>query len=294
MSIHPCSCCRHRNESSEARTNFYSEHFIPRSWELRYYFRLSEGVQLVVTGYCRTCHGDLEELIPIPTGLAGDSLLKHIYDAMQSAHPYDQVEKSIGYYGKCKERSAFYRWRDSRPQFERSKEFLDLFHDFDRAKVRCWLEQTFPPQAHTEVFRDTAGDLFSTIVRLAKQAGDLDKVDPILDYIIPCAQEQGHNEKNKLTAYEFDFVPIVNFGGSEGIYVDCYLKGKFDESGRYSIHIGTLKTLKDDLAACKIMGELCGALMYHERQYVNQQIHRYTPDTDLKAEAERMAETADH
>lgn len=278
MSKHPCTCCCHIEEDGARRFNFYNGHFIPRGWELQYCSNLSATAHLILTGYCRDCHGDMEEHILLPEGLTGDALLKGIYDAMQSVHPYDKFDKRIGYYGGCKERSAFYRHRDSKPQIERSNEFLDLFHDYDRAQARCWLEQNFPPQSPGEVFRDTAGDLFSTVVRIARQAGDFDKADPILDYILPCEYEQGTQEKIKLTSYEFDFVPIVNFGGSEGIYVDCYLKGKFDASGRYSLHIGTLKTLETSLDACRIMGELCGALMYHERQYVNQHLHRYEPD----------------
>jgi hypothetical protein len=79
-------------------------------------------------------------------------------------------------------------------------------------------------------------------------------------------------------------LPIVNFGGSEGIYVDCSLRGKFDESGRKSLHIGTLKTLSTDLDACKTMGELCGALMYHNSKFVNENLYRF----DSAESIERM------
>ena len=82
-------------------------------------------------------------------------------------------------------------------------------------------------------------------------------------------------------------MPIVNYG-CEGIYIDCYLKGKFDESGRSSLHVGTLKTLKRDLESAKIMGELCGTLMHHASGYVDQNLHRYTPDQELAAEYQRQ------
>ena len=93
----------------------------------------------------------------------------------------------------------------------------------------------------------------------------------------------------KLTAYEFDFVPILSYG-SEGIYIDCYLKGKFDESGRSSLHVGTLKTLQRSLEAEKIMGELCGILHYYENQYVNQNLRLYTPDKELEAQHQQQLE----
>lgn len=92
-----------------------------------------------------------------------------------------------------------------------------------------------------------------------------------------------------LTAYEFDFVPILNYG-CEGIYIDCCLKGKFDESVRCSLHVGTLKTLRWDLESAKIMGELCGALMHHANGYINQNLHRYTPQKELEAEYRRQLE----
>ena len=105
-----------------------------------------------------------------------------------------------------------------------------------------------------------------------------------MDYTLPNAHEELSGRRVKLTVYEFDFVPIVNFGGSEGIYLDCYLMGKFDGSGRYSVHIGSMKTLETSQEACKIMGELGGALLHHAGRYVNEQIHRYTPDEQLLKE----------
>lgn len=84
-------------------------------------------------------------------------------------------------------------------------------------------------------------------------------------------------------------MPILNYG-SEGIYIDCYLMGKFDESGRCSLHVGTLKTLTRDLESAKVMGELCGTLMYHAGEYVNQNLHRYTPQKGLETEYQRQLE----
>lgn len=114
--------------------------------------------------------------------------------------------------------------------------------------------------------------------------GPLTSSEAILDYVLPCEHETGRHEKVKLTAYEFSCDASVNYGGSEGIYIDCYLRGKFDESGRSVLHVGTLKTLRRDLEAAKIMGELCGALMHHASEYVNQNLRRYTPAQELEAE----------
>lgn len=283
-----CKCCQHMGKS--AAGNFFNDNFIPTGWGMSY-FKLSECGGIVLKGRCKSCHDELEELIPIPEGLDGDGLFQAIYDAMQTVHPYGKVSKEVGYYGGCEERSRFYADRDKRSQFRRSRQFLDLFNDWDREAARLWLEKNFPPEEPTEVFRDTGGSLFSTVIRMAKASGDFSRAEAILDYHLPCEHEEGITEGVKLTAYEFDFVPILNYG-SEGIYIDCCLKGRFDESGRSSLHVGTLKTLKRDLESEKIMGELCGVLHYYENRYVNQNLRRYTPDKELEAEYQQKLEQA--
>lgn len=285
MSREPCTCCGHMSMTDGRRFNFYKENFIPENYRL-YYTEWTGPKYLYLSGMCQRCYGLLEEQIPLPSGLTGDEELQSIYDAVQEAHPYDEKNDRIGYYGPLKARTDYYNWRDKQPLFQRNRKFLDLFHDFDRTQVRQWLENKFPPQTHEEVYRDTGGDLFSTVVRLARENGDFAKADPILDYILPRAEETSIQEGVHLTAYEFDFIAIVNFGGSEGLYLDCYLWGRFDGSGRRSLHVGTLKTLDRSLEAARIMGELGGALMYHADRYVNQNLHRYTPEDALKREAE--------
>lgn len=284
-----CGCCMHLSVQSEKLASFYKDHFIPQGWKLAY-SALSEGVILYLTGYCQNCYQELEERVLLEKSLTGDKLFSAIYDAMQTAHPYDKKTDTGLYYGSCKSRSDFYQIRDKRKTFRQDQEFLRLFHDYDRNAARRWLEEIHPDRAHTEVFRDTGGSLFCAVLELAKKNGDFEKAQTILDYVLPSENEAHSSESVELAAYEFDFVPIVNFGGSEGIYLDCYLKGKFDESGRSSLHIATLKTLEEGLEAAKIMAELGGALMYHASQYVNENIHRFTPQVWLNNQYQRMLE----
>jgi hypothetical protein len=117
--------------------------------------------------------------------------------------------------------------------------------------------------------RMTGGQLFEKIMERAKGNGDLARFDAINEYVLPEEYETA-----KLCSYEFDMLPAVGFG-CEGIYIDCYLKGSFDESDRPSLHIGTIKTLSTDLDACKVMGELCGALLYHEHRFVNENLYLF-------------------
>lgn len=294
MSYQPCTCNGHMAETDPRRVNFYNGHFIPRSWELEYSNFLTSRKALptlYLNGYCKDCQGSLRERFFLPDTQSEDGVLTEIYRIMQCDHPYDKKspgEKPV-YYGACDVRSAWYRCRDELPPIERNRQFLNLFHECDRPQVRRWLEQHHPIQEHEHVLRDTGGELFCRVVQLARENGDLDWADPILDYVLPSKKEGSSRGRVELTAYEFDFLPIVNFGGSEGIYIDCYLKGKFDDSGCHSLHVGTLKTLGTSLEDCKIMGELCGTLMYHAGRYVNENLHRYTPDAELKEEARQKA-----
>lgn len=301
MSSRPCTCNGHMAETDPRRANFYNKHFIPRGWELEYYDSLSAekpSVMLLLTGTCKDCYGDMAERIALSGPQTGDALLEEIYEAMQRVHPYDQrlqmQDLTFNYFGSCDSRSAWYRHRDKLPLIDRNKRFLNLFHDYDRPKARKWLETHHPTQAHDEVLRDTGEELFCQVIQMAKEHGDLDKADAILNYILPNEREGEIHERVELARYEFDFISMVHFGGSEGIYVDCYLKGCFDDSKRDSLHVGTLKTLETSMEASKIMGELCGALMHHASTYVNGNIHRFTPQAELEAEARRKAAAAEH
>lgn len=268
-----CKCCYHLASWPDAVANFYNDHFIPDRWALSY-FKLSEYMDVSLLGHCKDCGDELEEVIRFPKGLAGDALFQAVYDIVQTAHPYDVKSDALGYYGVCQERSEFYNRRDKFPQFQRSQQFLELFNDWDREQARLWLEKRFPPEKPTEILRDTGGSLFSSVIRKAKENGDFAKAEAILDYYLPCEHKSGTGDKMLLTECRFDFVPIFNYG-CEGICIDCYLKGKFDESGRSSLHVGTLKTLKRDLESAKVIGELCGILTHHASEYVNQNLDRY-------------------
>ncbi len=133
--------------------------------------------------------------------------------------------------------------------------------------------------------RDFKSDLFRAILERARADGSLAEIEPILDYYLPNDGKALSSEQNHpLTNYEFNFVPEISFGSSEGIYVDLYLDGDCDGSGFKRTELGVFKTLRDDLDACRLMGQLCGVLMYHGVDYVNKNLHRYTPKTQLEAE----------
>lgn len=125
--------------------------------------------------------------------------------------------------------------------------------------------------------RDTNRDLMEAIHSLAEKSGCYERAKGIMDYYLPvntCCEDI-----QEITNYEFDFRASVKFGGSEGIYLDCYIEGEIDDSGEEKrLRCGTYKTLRDDLEAMQIMGELAGSLTYYNSQYVNGNIDRYSPE----------------
>ncbi len=142
-----------------------------------------------------------------------------------------------------------------------------------------------------KIKRDTNTELMNKVFELVKENGCYEKAGAIMDYFL--AEDYRVRE---LTDYEFDFIAQVNFGGSEGIYIDCYISGRFDEKAAPSetqrLRCGTFKTLDESLDAMKIMGELTGALTFFAHKYVNREIDRYTPTSQREAEERRKAERA--
>lgn len=120
--------------------------------------------------------------------------------------------------------------------------------------------------------RDTPGILFQNTLQLVKEHGHYAEAEPIIDYAL------ADRDERKLTDYGFDFWAVVSPGGSEGIYIDCYLEGRFDQSASTRCHAGTIKTLREDVDAYRIMGALAGYLTIYARKYVNANLDRYEPD----------------
>lgn len=127
-----------------------------------------------------------------------------------------------------------------------------------------------------KIKRDTTTDLFRNVLAKVKENGDYANAEKIIDYALPASTE------TILSNYRFDFIAAVQRGGSEGIFVDCYLEGEFDDSKKTRCSVGCIKTLGENLEASKIMGELAGILSYYSYNYVKENIDRYEPEKDKK------------
>lgn len=126
--------------------------------------------------------------------------------------------------------------------------------------------------------RHTNTELFNAVYKLAEKSGELKKLIGIEDYHLP---ETYHVVT--LSNYEFDTLFVANYGGSEGIYIDAYLSGIFDDGKEHKkLKLGTIKTLRTDLEAMKIMGEACGILTHFADRYVNGNLDDFTPKTLLR------------
>lgn len=127
--------------------------------------------------------------------------------------------------------------------------------------------------------RDTNTDLMNNVLELVKKNHCYDKAKKIMEYFLPESFKV-----MKLSDYEFDFETRVQFGKSEGIYLECFIRGHFDEnepSGKTKIlSCGTFKTLGDSLEDMRIMGELAGSLVYFAKEYVNENLDKYTPQKE--------------
>lgn len=288
-----CRCEKPEDTYAE-RTNLYSKYFIPDGWALRYEVLTQPGTKrvLYLTGQCMQCRGKMRSGVSIPEELTGAALLEYIYTQMRQYRPYAVGCQKTGKYDSYyPERARWYQKQDDLNLVQFNEQFIGLFHPEDQPAVREWVTAKHGKEQYTHPQRDRKSNLFQAILNRARADGSMSAIEPILDYYLPNREEPAtHNQDTYLTDYRFDIAPQVTFGSCEGIYVDVYLEGKFDESGIKQTSIGVFKTLRTDLEACRLMGELCGILMYHGSRYVNEEIHRYTPQAELQAEYQHKLE----
>ena len=181
-------------------------------------------------------------------------------------------------------------------QWDNDAEIEHIIHELNFGKYRskevampCEASRKLPErETYIKPRRDRKSELFAAVLSRAKADNGIADIEAILDYYLPNNDEtEDPNRDPFLTDYHFDFAPCIQFG-CEGIYVDLVLEGSFDDSEKNKLHIGTFKTLCQDKEACALMGKLCGLLMFHGHAYVNEHIHRYTPEAQLVREYEYM------
>ena len=107
----------------------------------------------------------------------------------------------------------------------------------------------------------TNKELFSIINSRLKDAGVL---PDILDYGLEASDEVA------IRSYHWDTIGIVNFGGSEGIYLDIYAWGNVTQEDRQEkIKLATYKTLSESKQAFKVMSDLNAEFVFATKDFVN-------------------------
>lgn len=105
----------------------------------------------------------------------------------------------------------------------------------------------------------TSSELFNKIWEAASLAGHLDDIKPIIDYV----------SDRKVNAFELNpdgaYVEcVLNTDGNEGIWIDFYVNND-DVAHKY---FGCIKTLSENVDACKLMGAAAGALQFVARNVI--------------------------
>lgn len=94
---------------------------------------------------------------------------------------------------------------------------------------------------------------------IAKTIIQESKIPDIVDY---CNTDR--HTSAEIHSTDVQMLGYLNYGGSEGIYLDVFLK-----EGANITHIITAKTLYTNEEAMNKMGELLGNLTYHFIKFIN-------------------------
>ena len=110
--------------------------------------------------------------------------------------------------------------------------------------------------------RETTADFFKRVIVEVEKAFDKDEWCAGIEY------DLADRDASLITDNDFEIIAIPSIGGSEGYYVDVYIKGFWNEecqNKRLSDcrkHIGTCKTLLEGIEGAFFIGKLAGAIIY--------------------------------
>lgn len=105
----------------------------------------------------------------------------------------------------------------------------------------------------------TTAELFDKVCDILKEK---ELYPDILDYAL------AEHTPKPITNYEYSLRNNLNYGGSEGIYLDLWIETDTD-GGTKRNKLGTFKTLEDSRDAMHIMAGLLADFIVEESAYVN-------------------------
>lgn len=112
----------------------------------------------------------------------------------------------------------------------------------------------------------TTEELFRKILDILKDKGRLPE---ILDYSL------ADGNPVPITTYEFELRSNLNYGGSEGIYLNLWIE-YFNKGEKCQHGLGTFKTLYEDEKAMHKMAGLLADFVVEEHAYVNGNLDDFT------------------
>lgn len=112
----------------------------------------------------------------------------------------------------------------------------------------------------------TTEEYFDKVCEILKEKGVM---PDILDYGLAT------HDPVPMKTYEFNIRNNLDYGGSEGIYLDLWIEYYEDKEKRIC-GVGTFKTLRDDKEAMHIMANLLADFVIEERAYVNANLDDFT------------------
>lgn len=112
----------------------------------------------------------------------------------------------------------------------------------------------------------TTEELFHRIENILKEKG---RMPDILDYSLAA------NNPIPIKTYEFALGSCLDYGGSEGIYLDFWIE-YFKDNEEHRAGLGTFKTLYEDDRSMHIMASLLADFIIEEHSYVNTNLDDFT------------------
>lgn len=105
----------------------------------------------------------------------------------------------------------------------------------------------------------TTEEFFDRICGILREKG---MMPDILDYALAT------HEPVPMATYEYSIGNSLDYGGSEGIYLDLWIE-RCEDSKRCISDIGVFKTLREDDGAMRIMAGLLADFIIEQRRFVN-------------------------
>jgi hypothetical protein len=112
----------------------------------------------------------------------------------------------------------------------------------------------------------TTAEFFDKVCEILKENGQMPE---LLDYGL------AESHPVPITTYEFEIRNNLDYGSSEGIYLDLWIE-RYADGEKAQYRLGTFKTLDDSSEAMRTMAQLLADFIVAETRYVNKNLDDFT------------------